>query len=66
MPYINLKGVMNFVKLNSLKDCWVDKRIMQQKDFQIVMPKKIQDIQDSLLLHDPEMYGHVIASNDLL
>lgn len=40
MPYINLKGVMNFVKLNALKDCWVDKRIMQQKDVQIVMPKK--------------------------
>jgi hypothetical protein len=67
MTYIGLEIAMSFVKLNQVKDYWMDKMFKQQKDFQSVMPRTLfQEICSSLMLHDPSMYDHNIACADTL
>jgi hypothetical protein len=67
MAYIGLEVAMSFVKLNQVKDYWTDKMFIQQKDFQSVMPRNLfQVIHGSVMLHDPDMYSHNIASADPL
>jgi hypothetical protein len=67
MAYIGLEVAMSFVKLNKVKDYWADKMFIQQKDFQGVMSRNLfQDICGSVMLHDPGMYDHAVASADPL
>jgi len=67
MAYIGLEIAMSFVKLNQVKDYWMDKMFEQQKDFQSIMPRTLfQEICSSLMLHDPSMYDHNIACADTL
>jgi hypothetical protein len=67
MAYIELEIAMSFVKLNQVRDYWTDKIFFQQKDFQSVMPRNLfQDICGSVMLHDPDLYNHNIASADPL
>ncbi len=67
MAYVGLEIAMSFVKLNRVKDYWVTKMFYQQTDFQNVMSRAMfEDIRGSVMLHDPDMYDHRLASTDPL
>jgi hypothetical protein len=67
MAYIGLEFAMSFVKLNKVRDYWTDKMFIKQQDFLSVMSRNLfQDIHGSMMLDDPDLYDHNIASADPL
>ncbi len=67
MAYVGLEIAMSFVQLNAIHDYWSGKMFLQQHDFKKVMSRDdFTTLRGSVMLHDPDLYNHTLASNDPL